>query len=132
MNNLHPLINENGSLELTEIHMQILQKNAGKHAVVSMPKSTRSSSQNAFYWVYLHIIETETGNNAKDLHEFLKRKLLPPKFLRIKGKETYHEIKVPASTTELTKLEMGEYLERICALVHVPIPDPAEAGFFTE
>ena len=85
----------------------------------------RSRSQNSFYWVYLGVIERETGQDANDLHEYFKRALLPPVFKTIMGKE----VKLPASTTELSKVAMGEYLEKICALTGVPLPDPQAAGY---
>jgi len=87
----------------------------------------RSRSQNNYYWVYLQAIERETGNNANDLHEYFKRTLLPPVFKTVLGKE----FKIPASTTELSKVEMGEYLDKIAALTEVPLPDPKAAGYFT-
>jgi hypothetical protein len=67
----------------------------------------------------------ETGDNADDLHEFFKRKLLPPVFKTIRGEE----IKLPASTTDLSKSDFAEYLDRICALTNVPLPDPVAAGY---
>lgn len=86
---------------------------------------TRSLPQNAFYWAYLGIIERETGNSAKDLHEFAKRKFLPPRWIKIKGEE----IKIPTSTKDLSKIDFGDYLDKICAWSGVPIPSPEEAGY---
>jgi len=80
----------------------------------------RSLEQNRFYWFYLSIIERETGNLAKSLHELYRRTLLPPKFLQVNGRE----LKIPTSTTELTKIEMTDYLDKISADSEVPIPDP--------
>jgi hypothetical protein len=71
------------------------------------------------------VIEKETGNDAQDLHEYFKRVFLPPRFTKVLGKE----IKLPASTTGLTKAEFGDYLDKICAETNVPIPDPVLAGF---
>jgi hypothetical protein len=83
---------------------------------------SRTNEQNRFYWAYLDIISRETGDDPNSLHEFFKRKLLPPKFIKALGEE----IKIPASTTKLNKIEMGDYLDRICELSGVPIPDPTE------
>jgi hypothetical protein len=99
-------------------------KNCG-HEV--RPSAKRSGQQNSFYWLYLGVIATETGDNADDLHEFFKRKLLPPQFITVRGEE----IKIPASTTDLNKADFGEYMEKICALTGVPIPDPEAAGFIS-
>ena len=80
----------------------------------------RSDSQNAFYWAYLTIIANETGHTENDLHELFKRIFLPPQFKKILGRE----VKMPATTTKLDKIEFGEYLDKICAETGVPLPDP--------
>lgn len=82
-------------------------------------KTQRSLNQNNFYWLYLGVIAQETGDDPNSLHEYFKRSLLPPKIISVLGKS----IKIPASTTELSKIEMGEYMERICALTNIPIPE---------
>ena len=94
---------------------------------VEKRKNQRSLSQNNYYWLYLGIIEDETGNLADDLHEFFKRKFLRPVTKKILGEE----IKLPASTTNLGKHDFGEYLDKICAMTNVPLPDPEAAGYIT-
>jgi len=89
-------------------------------------KKKRTLPQNSYYFAYLRMIENETGNEANDLHEIFKRLFLQPRFVSYQGKE----IKLPASTTGLTKLDMGDYLDKICAHTAVPLPDPADAGYF--
>ncbi len=68
-----------------------------------------------------------TGENADDLHQYFKRKLLPPVFKKIRGEE----IKLPASTTDLDKIAFGEYLDKIAALTEIPLPDPEAAGYIS-
>lgn len=85
----------------------------------------RTHSQNALYWAYLGFIEHETGNLSDDLHEFAKRKFLPPKWIKINGEE----IKIPTSTTDLNKIQFGDYMDKICVWSGVPIPNPDEAGY---
>ncbi len=102
---------------------QCLQESEGKSFRISPLVVTRSLSQNALYWKYLEEIEIETGNNANDLHEFFKREFLPPEFITVKLKGKSIERKIPRSTTDLSKLEFGTYMEKICALTNVPIPD---------
>ena len=102
-----------------------LKKNEGKRYRIDKVENKRTLTQNSFYWFYLGIIERETGNTANDLHEYFKRIFLPPKYIKVLGKE----IKIPSSTTDLKKLEFGEYMEKICAETNVPIPDPKEAGY---
>jgi len=82
-------------------------------------ENTRTMSQNRLYWLYLHVIERETGELATELHEFFKTQLLTPKFITFRGKE----IQVYPSTTTMKKLEFSDYLEKICAMTNVPIPD---------
>lgn len=83
-------------------------------------KNVRSLSQNALYHAYLEIISNETGNEVDSLHKLFKGLLLPKKEITLKGK-TYI---LSGSTTELTKAEMIEYMDKICAMTEVPIPDP--------
>lgn len=90
--------------------------------------STRSNLQNNLYWVFLHKIERETGNNADDLHEWAKRKFLKPRFIKIKGQE----MKIAGSTTELNKQDFADYLDKISAECEVAIPDPTEVGYYTK
>lgn len=96
-----------------------LEMNEGKAITLELEKLSRSGSQQRFYWVYLAAIERETGNLADDLHEFFKRKFLPPVFKTILGTE----VKMPASTKGLDKMQFTDYMDKICALTNVPIPD---------
>ncbi len=102
---------------------QNLSENEGKKYRIQPVVMTRSLSQNNLYWLYLEEIEIETGNSANDLHEFFKREFLPPQFITVKLKGKSIERKIPRSTTDLSKLEFGTYMEKICALTNVPIPD---------
>lgn len=104
-----------------------MEAHEGARIVIEEEKPVRSHSQNAYYWVYLGVIERETGNNANDLHEYFKRVLLPPVHKTVLGKE----IKLPASTTDLDKSDFTIYLDKICALTNVPIPNPEDAGYIS-
>jgi hypothetical protein len=106
--------------------LQNLRENEGKAYRIEPLVSTRSMSQNSLYWLYLEVIQRETGNQATELHEYFKRELLPPKFIKviIKGKEI--ERKIPASTTELNKTDFIDYLDKISALCGVAIPNTEE------
>lgn len=96
-----------------------LKENDGKLFKIENQVTTRSLSQNALYWMYLGIIEQETGNVANDMHEYFRRTLLLPVFVKVFGKE----IKIPSSTKGLSKTAFGEYIEKIVAATNVPIPD---------
>lgn len=101
---------------------EFLKDNEGKIVQVSKYVPIRSNQQNNFYWLYLGMIESETGNNADDLHEYFKRKYLKPEFIEVFG----NEVKIPGTTTKLTKADFTDYLDRICAESGVAIPDPTK------
>lgn len=92
---------------------------------IELEKGKRTLKQNDFMWMFIDHIEKETGNLAYDLHELFKRKFLPPIPKKILG----IEFKLPASTTNLTKQEMSEYLDKISAFTHIPIPEPIKKEF---
>lgn len=106
---------------------EVLKENEGKRFKITQEQVKRSLSQNNFYWLYLGVIEQETGNWAEDLHELFKRKFLKKQFKKILGAE----VVLPGSTAALSKVEFGEYMEKICAETGVPIPDPKDAGFMS-
>ena len=99
-------------------HLQTL----GGKVVVWIKRDTgnRTLSQNALYWAYLNIIEDETGNSADELHEYLKRKLLNPRHIKVLGED----IKLPSSTTSLDTQMFSDYMTRIEHLTSIPIPAP--------
>jgi hypothetical protein len=101
---------------------EYLLANDNKKLTVVIDRETgkRSDLQNRYYFAYLGLVAENTGNNVMDLHEYFKRYFLTPKFIKVLGKE----IKIPSSTTDLNKIEWSEYLDKICALVDVPLPDP--------
>ncbi len=89
-------------------------------------KKTRTDKQNRFYWAYLRILSEETGNEEETMHEYFKRVFLPPRFEKIKFGKKSGEIKLPATTTTLSKLEFGEYLTKIEAMTGISAPNPEE------
>lgn len=99
---------------------------------IEKARGKRSLNQNSWYWgVVLKTISEYNGDTADDLHEYFIRTLLPPKFKTVLGKE----IKVPSSTSDLNKVQFGEYIERIRAAVAefgVIIPDPVVQGEMPE
>ena len=52
---------------------QFLKDNEGKIVEVKKYVPIRSNQQCRFYWMYLGIIESETGNLANNMHEYFKR-----------------------------------------------------------
>ena len=85
----------------------------------STGRASDKGNQNGLYWLYLKIIEEETGNFADDLHEYFKRKFLTPRELNVLN----DKMKIPGSTAKLNTLEFSDYLEKIQVLTNIPIPD---------
>jgi hypothetical protein len=88
----------------------------------------RTVSQNNFLWgVVYETIAESTGQEAKDIHDFCKRKFLGTKMVEINGEQQ----EVLRSTTEIPKEEFFEkYVDPIrawAASFGIYIPDPNEA-----
>ena len=105
---------------------QCLRENEGKDFRIEPLITTRSLSQNALYHLFLDVICRETGNDHNNLHEYLKRELLPPKFIKVMINKKEIERKIPASTTELDKTQFIDYLDKISALTQIQIPNTEE------
>ena len=77
----------------------------------------RSVEQNAFYWTFLTWLITEAGLDQyvtpEELHEDLKGHFLMVKTTSEQGVLVIRE----KSTTELSKVEFGEYLDKVDKLM---------------
>lgn len=80
---------------------------------------TRTSKQNSYYWVYLQIISSDTGEDENDLHDLFKHSFLPPTEKEVLGKKV---LSAP-STTNLTTVEFNRYLANIEQMTGIPQPD---------
>lgn len=85
---------------------------------------TRSDAQNRLYWLYLTLIEEETGNDRDALHEHFKREYLklPPQIIT-KPDGTEVEVQLYRSTTTLSKTAFSEYMQKIERDSGVMIPE---------
>lgn len=90
--------------------------------IVKKHVKTRSLNQNRLYWHFLSLIEEETGNGANEMHQYFKRVLLKPVFIKVFDKE----IKIPASTRELDTKEFTDYIARIEEITGIACPNPLE------
>ena len=115
------IINNKIEFEHEFLYKQDLEHYEGKEISISIKpwKDNRTVEQNSFYWLYLQLIEKETGEDANSMHEYFKRIYLEPKILKYCGKE----FKVPASTTKLNKKEFSDYISKIEEVTGVPVPD---------
>ena len=102
-----------------------LKEHEGAWLRISHDVPVRSMSQHRFYWLYLGMISVETGNTPEELHAWAKAAFLPPKYATVFGKE----VLLDSTTTTLSKVEFGDYMEKICAESGVALPDPKEAGY---
>lgn len=85
-------------------------------------KLKRSDAQNRFYWLYLNLIEQETGNSAEDMHNLFRGLFLSKGITEMFG----HKVRSVDSTTKLNKSEFTEYLFKIEEKTGVSIPDTSE------
>ena len=76
--------------------------------IISIFAKIRNNEQNAKYWVWLSILESETGNSKEALHKYFKYE-----FLTLDDEILDKKFKVLKSTTKLTKIEFMEYLNKI-------------------
>jgi len=110
---------KDNKVDLNKVINYFLGANDGQYEVeIEKQKKTRTLMQNRYYWLYLKIIADETGDNEMDLHEFFKRKCLPPRFVKVLGRE----VKLPASTTRLSKSEFSFYISAIEEITDIKAP----------
>jgi len=87
----------------------------GKELVITIERkfSKRTTQSNRYYWLLITMISErfrELGNDCTkdDIHCFMRSKFCFKEILQ--GDEV---LQLPKSTTELTKSEMSEYIEKI-------------------
>ena len=87
--------------------------------------SSRSLNQNSYMWgVVYKELAIHLGYTLDEIHELMKQRFLPR--MLVLGKESYN---VPLSTTELSTVEMEEYLSQIREWastelnVNIPLPN---------
>lgn len=112
-------------------YLRFVQDNEGKSGDIAIKQRDRSLSQLRMYRVWLKQAADQTGNNEEELHEFLLDKCAPKVVVTIKGKANTHEITKSKRTSgghslSMTKLEMGEYLDKCAALTECPLPTKQE------
>ena len=81
-------------------------------------KPKRTEQQNRYYWLYLNLISTETGNDIDDLHTLFKGMFLSKGVVEVLG----HKVRQAKSTTELNVSQFTEYIQRIEELTGVLAP----------
>jgi hypothetical protein len=117
---------ENGVILMTATLRDTIQKHEGKQVDIQIkryyPKKDRSNEQNRYMWgVVYRLLADYTGHSPEEIHEAMKYEFL----LNHESK-----LKVPRSTSELSTLEMEDYLSRVREFASmelgVYIPEPNE------
>ena len=92
---------------------------------ISTRRPKRTMQQNRYYWLYLGLICTETGESEPDLlHRLFAGMFLSKGVYEVLGQKV-RDVK---STTELSKFEFSEYIEKIAAYTQIE-PPPTENYF---
>ena len=88
-------------------------------------KARRSLDQNALMWLWLTCIESETGNDRNDLHDYFKKKYIAPKEVEVFGVK-----ELEYTTTDLSTGQFKEYLDKIQAFasteLSITLPNPED------
>jgi len=108
---------------------EFLKENKDKWIRIELPQPKRSNQQNRYFWMVLELIERETGNSTTDMHEYVKRHLTPKvektiRLLQKDGTWKEHTGMAGKGTSELSKIEFGEMMDKLSALTGVALPDP--------
>ena len=128
----HPAILHDETVRRAVIEsIQALDLSRPWAVTIAPHRRRRTLNQNALMWAWLDQVEgyvgEYTGMDRDDIHEFLKSKFLPPRYVVIGGETK----QVSPSTRKLNTAEMGEYMDRIHAWastelgLRLPVPERA-------
>lgn len=105
-----------------------LERDGEYTVTIERAHATRSLEQNALYWAgYVKPLSDYTGYTPNEMHEYLKARFLPAEQRRTKrlllhNKETgevLDEFEIDLSTTtNLNKIDFGEYMNAIAVFAH--------------
>ena len=105
-----------------ELYQHFIKTNCQKGDLISMyitnKRPQRTQKQNRFLWVYYGIVANETGHTTEEIHDWAKGKFLTQGITEVFGSK----VRKLKSTTQLTKQEFSEYIERIESETGVPAP----------
>lgn len=134
---LHGYITEGGTLHIQNRKRleEWSKQYPGKQVLIKIERrgSKRSNPQNRYYWgvvvqeVKLGFLNIGYEMTAEETHYFLKEKF---NSISIENKDGVN-INVAGSTTQMTKTQFGEYIERIARFaaefLSIKIPQPDES-----
>lgn len=122
----------NGGMQFADITKQrfkeYLENHDGMVFDIIPRKLKRTVTQNAYVHVLFDYIAQETGHSRSEVKTTEKRRHLQPKEIEMFGEK---QLVLP-STTDLTNLEMSEFIERVladCAFLGIVVPDRETLGY---
>jgi len=76
----------------------------------SVFRSKGTASQRRYYFALLRMISKRTGDDVRDLHEYIKHRYLSSEIrIKITGTDEF----IPGTTRELTTAEYGDLIENV-------------------
>jgi len=101
----------------------------GKKWIIEIKRQTkkRSTGQNSWLWACHKVVAEDTGNSVDDIHEIVKKELLPKKYIEFDG----DEIEVNGSTAGLTRDQWSEFMVEYAAWAAqygIMLPHPEDQG----
>ena len=100
-----------------------------KKWIIEIKRQTkkRSTGQNSWLWACHKVVAEDTGNSVDDIHEIVKKELLPKKYVEFDGEE----IEINGSTTGLTRDQWSEFMVEYAAWASrygIMLPHPEDQG----
>tara|TARA_R100001377_G_scaffold80241_1_gene58995 strand:- start:2647 stop:3030 length:384 start_codon:yes stop_codon:yes gene_type:complete len=100
-----------------------------KKWIIEIKRQTkkRSTGQNSWLWACHKVVAEDTGNSVDDIHEIVKKELLPKKYVEFDGEE----IEINGSTTGLTSNQWSEFMTEYSAWAAqygIMLPHPEDQG----
>lgn len=133
-------IDDNGELKNPAALQKAMRLKPGRYKVEIKRAGKRSLQQNRYYWgVVVDLVKQglfDLGHevSAEETHDWLKAKF---NYLEVVNEETGECEHIPRSTTEMTKEQFGEFIERIAQFaaeflgVVIPAPNSQMAIDYT-
>ncbi len=120
------LINCDDTRQAAIKQIKALNLSAGFEVIIRKHRKSRSTSQNALMWMWLSVVQSETGNDKDALHDYFREKYLGRDRTEVLNQQRH----VLKSTTKLTVQEFTQYLTQIeafCATeLGITLPHPED------
>jgi hypothetical protein len=110
--------------------LYVLNQKQGREyeATFRIHRKTRSLAANRYYWMILHCISDETGQDAGSLHDYFCKR-----YLEIKTEIVFdQEITIQGRTSKLNSQEFAKYIDCIKLQMNeqgIYLPEPGQIGY---